>query len=91
MAPLALAEVLRGCSSWDLDRLIFQLNVIELQLELVISCCLKHRYSAVLCSVLKIKKCITVPINSINVNLVTSTTCSCNMFAVLCELVWSSF
>lgn len=92
MAPLALAEVLGGCSPWDLDRLTFQLNVIELQLELVISRCLKHRYSVVLCSVLDITKCMTVPINSINVKLLlTSTTCSCHMFAVPYELVWSSF
>lgn len=56
MAPLALAEVLGGCSLCDLERLIFQLNVIKLQLELLISCYLKYRYSAVLCSVLDIKK-----------------------------------
>jgi len=91
MAPLALTEVLGGCSPWDLDRLIFHLNVIDLQPELVISHCLKLRYSAVLCSVLGTKKSMTVPINSINANLLTSTTCSCNMFAVLYEFVWSSF
>lgn len=92
MAPLGLAEVLGGCSPWDVDRLIFQLHEIELQPELVISRCLKHRYCAVLCSVLNIKKCMMVPINNINANLlVTSTTCSCNMFAVMYELVWLSF
>lgn len=55
MASLALVAVVGECSPQGLDRVNFQLNVIKLQPELVISGCLNHKYSAVLCSVLDIK------------------------------------